>query len=625
MWDWVPVFHVPLSGLPFGGSRGGGCPAEVVAHTDADFTGGSFTIQAGIVEDEIAAASFTVDPSHFPLIINTMEMIFAQNHFNETTTQWSVLIWEGNPETGNLIDVFMSDDVILPHLTLPLGGSNGANIQVSIDPGDPEQILLNDDGSHTFSVGYRIDQHNQPATSSCACVPGFPSLGTFPAVCCPAPAASNAFPTTDVSGVANAAGNWLYARDCPGATGVCPSVGQWYQFNEPGLPSGDWVLRVTYTPLSCVGFGACCLTNGTCQSLQEPDCLAQGGTWFDGQGCNPSPCPQLGACCDDVTATCSDGVFEADCTGRWVENAFCAELGNPNVHPAECGNGACCGNPTNFPPDGCAENVDAAVCAAFLGVFHLGAACSEINDCLDVRACCFPPDSCSDLTEWQCSVAGGQWSGPGTDCGTTICFPAGACCYPDGTCSDGVPEGDCLAAGGIFQGDAVLCSSVQCPQPLGACCLANGSCLDLQESSCIGIPGASWAGPFTDCTDADTNGTADICEASTPGVVNFYSCAVQCSAGDAQQLPNCPDDPVHRYCLRLYDPPAGGGRGAGDPREDTRIEPRFFTSSNVFDLELSGPPSGSVTVSADCTDGNVYLAGAVSLSSDGMTVTAQVA
>ena len=55
----------------------------------------------------------------------------------------------------------------------------------------------------------------------------------------------------------------------------------------------------------------------------------------------------------------------------------------------------------------------------------------------------------------------------------------------------------------------VLCSAANCPQPDGACCLANGSCLDLPESSCIGIPGAVWAGPLTDCTDADTNGTAD--------------------------------------------------------------------------------------------------------------------
>ncbi|MCP4247413.1 MAG: hypothetical protein GY778_10235, partial [bacterium] len=574
VWDSVPVFHVPLSGLPYGQSRGGSaCPPELVAHTDADFTGGSFTIQAGFVEQEIAAASFVVPATHFPMIINTMEMIFAQNHFNNTTTQWSVLIWEGNPTSGPPFETFSSDDVVLPHLTLPLQGSNGANVQVSIDPGDPDQIILNDDGSSTFSVGYRIDVHNQPATSPCACVPGFPGLGTFPAECCPAPTASNAFPTTDTSGVAEPARNWLWARDCPGATGVCPSAGQWHQFSEPDMPSGDWVLRVTYTPLdpsACVGIGACCLPGGICQSLSQTDCANQGGLdWQDGVGCSPNPCPQEGACCDDATATCSDGVLEADCPGRWVENALCAELGNPNVHPAQCGNGACCVNPTQNPPDGCIENFTESNCTAFSGVFHLGAACSEVNDCLDEGACCFAPAGCSDpLTEWECGVAGGLWAGAGTDCASIICFPLGACCYPDGSCSDGVLEEDCIASGGNFTSDGVLCSSAQCPQPDGACCLANGGCLDLPESSCIGIPGANWAGPFTDCTDADTNGTADICEASTPGVVNFYSCAVQCTDGDPFQLPNCPDDPVHRYCLRLYDPPAGGGRGAGDPRED---------------------------------------------------------
>ncbi|MCP4248109.1 MAG: hypothetical protein GY778_13775, partial [bacterium] len=53
--------------------------------------------------------------------------------------------------------------------------------------------------------------------------------------------------------------------------------------------------------------------------------------------------------------------------------------------------------------------------------------------------------------------------------------------------------------------------------------------------------------------------------------------------------------------------------------------PRVCASTNVFDLELTGPPGGAVTVSADCTDGNVYVAGSVSVSSDGLTATAEFA
>jgi hypothetical protein len=76
-----------------------------------------------------------------------------------------------------------------------------------------------------------------------------------------------------------------------------------------------------------------------------------------------------------------------------------------------------------------------------------------------------------------------------------------------------VDEQDCIDAGGIFQGDEILCSAVQCPQPEGACCLSNGGCLALTEEDCGVIPDSAWIAPFTDCTDGDGNETADECEA----------------------------------------------------------------------------------------------------------------
>ena len=43
------------------------------------------------------------------------------------------------------------------------------------------------------------------------------------------------------------------------------------------------------------------------------------------------------------------------------------------------------------------------------------------------------------------------------------CIP-GACCYGAGQCTE-IPEEDCIALGGTFQGDGTLCSAVECPNP----------------------------------------------------------------------------------------------------------------------------------------------------------------
>lgn len=43
----------------------GGCPVLTTGHTDADFSGGSFIVQAGFAQNEIAAASYTLMPTRF--------------------------------------------------------------------------------------------------------------------------------------------------------------------------------------------------------------------------------------------------------------------------------------------------------------------------------------------------------------------------------------------------------------------------------------------------------------------------------------------------------------------------------------------------------------------------------
>ena len=82
---------------------GGQCPPVVSTHTNANFEGGQFIVQAGFAEQEIAAASYTVSAADFPLRIDLCEMIFATSSTTvTTTTKWSVLVWEGTPATGTL-------------------------------------------------------------------------------------------------------------------------------------------------------------------------------------------------------------------------------------------------------------------------------------------------------------------------------------------------------------------------------------------------------------------------------------------------------------------------------------------------------------------------------------------
>ena len=171
-WDSVPVVGAVLGSQTVGG-RGlrDGCPPVVVTYTEPElFEGGSYILQQGFAEQEIAAASFSIPAGDFPLKFSKAEMVFAQSQWNNTVTQWSLLIFDGPPDTGILAGTFSSDDTILPHLRLPTGDplSKGANLQVTIDPGDPEQIIIYDNsGTSTVTIGYRIDVHNNQTADPC--------------------------------------------------------------------------------------------------------------------------------------------------------------------------------------------------------------------------------------------------------------------------------------------------------------------------------------------------------------------------------------------------------------------------------------------------------------------------
>jgi hypothetical protein len=544
--DRVPTLSAaitPVGPAESGDLRGGVCPTEVRTHSAANFTGGAFTVQAGMVEDEIAAASFVIPSGHFPITIRTMEIIWAQNHFNQTVTQWSVLVYEGTPSDANQIEEFFSDDVILPHLRLPLNGSNGANVQVTVDPQDAEQIIISSAPSNTVSIGFKIVQHNNQTGNGCSVSPD---------------PASNAFPTTDntspPAGLAQPTQNWLRLFNCGNFCGSGWSTLGALPCPIPGVlccrPGGDWNIRLTYEPSGCVG--ACCLDDGNCAVASPTDCVSTGGT-FQGSGttCSGSLCQ--GGCC------------YADTIGQQCQTTSpnnCASLGGEFAGVGtSCGTiiceGACC-VPFFAQGEECVDPISQFDCEDFGGIYmSLGSTCAEVEPCFPTGGCCTgtsctikremdcdamggvwygagttctsPPTAaccfassgtCSNLSAQNCCTFGGLYQGAGTNCTTFVCFPEGACCMPDGSCQNDVADDDCANMGGAFQGNNVLCSSVNCPQPTGACCASSGGCAELDEATCNGIPGAVWQGPLTTCSP-DPCTTIGACCASGGGCVEL--------------------------------------------------------------------------------------------------------
>ena len=282
------VYH--SQGEP-GGSLAGSCPPVIVTHSDANFGGGSFIVQAGFAESEVAAASYVVPAASFPIRLDLAEMIFATSSATvQTTTKWSIMVWEGTPATGTLVFTYSSDAKIIPHIVLP-PGTTGVNVQFMIDPSDPEQIYLNDNGSHTFSIGYRIDAHNNQTQNPCFVAP---------------PSASNAFPTTDTGGLQQPSQNWLYMVNC-GALGCGAGWKTFAQLPSACRPSGDWVIRATYSPVNCAPLqGACCI-GSNCALATAADCAAANGLYRgDGTTCTASSCLPQGnnACCFASTGGC---------------------------------------------------------------------------------------------------------------------------------------------------------------------------------------------------------------------------------------------------------------------------------------------------------------------------------
>lgn len=392
----IPAMQVVYH--PQGNSDGGvagSCPPVIVTNSDANFGGGSFIVQAGFAETEIAAASFSVPAASFPIRLDLGEMIFATSAATvQTTTKWSFMVWEGTPATGNLVFSVSSDAKIIPHIVLP-PGTTGVNVQFMIDPADPEQIYINDNGSHTFSIGYRIDDHNNQTQNPCFIAP---------------PSGSNAFPTTDTGGLQYSGQNWLYMVNC-GALGCGAGWKSFAQLPAACRPSGDWVIRATYSPVNCAAAQGACCVGANCTLATSADCAAAGGIYRgDGSVCTASSCLPQGnvSCCFEATGGCVNMPYQ---------NCLSAG-GIPGLEGSSCTGlvcfpeGACC-----LPSGACANGLSPSECAALNGVFQgNGSSCTGISCPMPVGAACFPNGFCMLLTEADANAAGATWGGAGTTC-----------------------------------------------------------------------------------------------------------------------------------------------------------------------------------------------------------------
>ncbi|MCP4247358.1 MAG: hypothetical protein GY778_09950, partial [bacterium] len=97
---------------------------------------------------------------------------------------------------------------------------------------------------------------------------------------------------------------------------------------------------------------------------------------------DPGPCPS-GACCNDATGVCLDGIPGDQCPGRFVADTLCADI--------------------------------VPLCGQVAG------------------ACCFDDGSCAVLTPADCSTQGGSYSGDNTSCVPNLCPQPCVCGAPIST------------------------------------------------------------------------------------------------------------------------------------------------------------------------------------------------
>jgi len=166
-----------------------------------------------------------------------------------------------------------------------------------------------------------------------------------------------------------------------------------------------------------------------------------------------------GACCDQTTGMCTDGVEAAACADPfdvYSDNKLCTMV--------ECAAipGACC-NTAPGAGGACVETLQADCPATQYQSWTPGVTCGDIT-CLEVTGSCCDglTGSCSTTLQSQCGPAS-TWT-EGGSCSTCVAR-TGACCVEpsvlEAICTEGQTLAQCNAAGGLWS-DSQPCSAVEC-------------------------------------------------------------------------------------------------------------------------------------------------------------------
>lgn len=308
---------------------------------------------------------------------------------------------------------------------------------------------------------------------------------------------------------------------------------------------------------SCVSFGSCCRSDGTCfDQVSQTNCADLTGVvltdeWNNGGDCATAVCPSnLGACCT-IHGTCLEmfasecfdrgGDFrgeDTDCTIGCTSGACCLSGGGCENRTFEacngiytgdgvlcdsglCTLGACCRS------DGiCEDSQIARNCSTVDDDFNSEMSCSQLDPlCSAIEACCFSNQTCQMLREPDCVNAGGNFLGGGLSivtCDEMTCT-FGACCRSNGLCDNFIVLEECMGENEQFNSGSFCSELVPLCSAVGACCQLDGSCTEQREQDCSNANGL-FQGTDTTCADAGVCSIGACCVGTTCSPTTELNC-----------------------------------------------------------------------------------------------------
>eukprot|EP01129_Flabellula_baltica_P011413 TRINITY_DN4992_c0_g1_i2.p1 TRINITY_DN4992_c0_g1~~TRINITY_DN4992_c0_g1_i2.p1 ORF type:complete len:589 (-),score=97.76 TRINITY_DN4992_c0_g1_i2:13-1779(-) len=258
--------------------------------------------------------------------------------------------------------------------------------------------------------------------------------------------------------------------------GTCCVAGTCIRSSETvclaGTEDPDRWIQGDYCQTCAEGLMSCCTPSGGCvDGLQEGECDAAGGKWFNGVPCEKGGCVATemhGACC--YSNHCYD-LPESLCGGIWHEGESCRDVGCGLERGNESipGIGRCC---STF---GCISVTQASDCDG-RGYFEEGLACDDTFPCYPQGACVIGNDQDGEcltpLLLDGCDLLGGTMF----DGGECANFSYVACSFPNINICNYLVSSTCDFVGGIQIDEP-------CSEEVGACC-GSSTCSTVKGTDC---------------------------------------------------------------------------------------------------------------------------------------------